>query len=131
MRFDFAFDDPAVRPASLLFGVTPRTADVEVDDLHLTIRFGPWRLVTPVGNVTATDITGPYRWWKIAGPPHLSFADRGVTFATSRTAGVCLRFAEPVPALAPTRLLRHPAATVTVADPAALVQSFSSTMTSR
>lgn len=123
MRFDFAFDDPTVRPASLLFGVTRRTADVEVDDLHLVVRFGAWRLLTPIGNVVGADITGPYSWWKIAGPPHLSLADGGITFATSRTAGVCLRFAEPVRSLLPTRLLRHPAATVTVADPAALVES--------
>lgn len=136
MRFDFAFD-PVLVPAAAAFGVTRRTAAVELDDLHLTVRFGPWRLLTAVTNVESAELTGPYSWWKVAGPPHLSFADKGVTFATSTKRGVCLKFRRPVPALLPTGVLKHPGATITVADPEALIdalplrQSFSSTMISR
>jgi len=62
--------------------------------------------------------TGRRYWWvKVAGPPRLSLADRGITFATTTRAGACIRFREPVPAALPTALLRHPAATVTVAEP--------------
>lgn len=122
LRFSFDFD-AALVPAAAVFGVTSRTASVDVDDLHLTVRFGPWRLSTPVSNVVAATRTGPYRWWKVAGPPHLSFADRGVTFATTTAHGLCLRFREPVGAIAPGGLLRHPAATVTVAEPTALAEA--------
>ena len=73
------------------------------------------------------DLAGPIRLAapmsfgiKVLGPPHLSFTDRGVTFATNRDLGLCIRFHEPVPAIAPFGLLRHPGATVTVADPLAL-----------
>jgi hypothetical protein len=122
LRFSFDFD-AKLAPAAGLFGVTSRTASVDVDDLHLTVRFGPWRLSTPTSNVVSATRTGPYRWWKVAGPPHLSFADRGVTFATTTGHGLCLSFREPVPAIAPGRILRHPAATVTVAEPAALAEA--------
>jgi hypothetical protein len=80
------------------------------------IRFGPWVLDTPATNVARVHVTGPYHLWKVAGPPHLSFADRGVTFATNADAGVCIGFVEPVPAIGPFGLLRHPAATATVQD---------------
>lgn len=132
--FDFEFD-AKLRPTAALFGVTPRTARVELDDLHLRVRFGPWRLLTPVTNIAAAERSGPYAWWKVAGPPRLSLSDRGVTFATTTRQGVCLRFHRPVPALLPASLVKHPGATITVADPDelldALPQSLSSTMTSR
>nr|WP_227457523.1 hypothetical protein [Micromonospora purpureochromogenes] len=85
----------------------------------LLVRFGPWLLRTTRDNVTGAELSGPYRWWRAIGP-HLSAADGGVTFGAGVAAGVCLRFAEPVPALAPGPWPRHPAVTVTVADPAAL-----------
>ena len=130
LRFDFAFD-PALRPAAALFGVFPSTARVEVDDLHLRVRFGPWRLLTPVANIESAEVTGPYSWWKVAGPPHLSFADRGVTFATSTTGGVCLRFRTPVGAMLPGGLLKHPGATLTVADPEELVAALPASVARR
>jgi hypothetical protein len=134
-RFEFLFE-PKVAVAAAAFGVTRRTARVEVDDLHLTVRFGPWRLLTALTNIESAEITGPYAWWKVAGPPHLSFADRGVTFATTTERGLCLGFRRPVPALLPFGALRHPGATLTVAEPERLLaalprQSLSSTMTSR
>lgn len=55
----------------------------------------------------------------------------GVTFGTGTTAGVCLRFGTPVPGLAPGRWLRHPAATVTVTDPDALLAALRRTPADR
>ena len=118
--FEFAFES-RLKPLSLMAGVTPGNARVELDDEHLTVRFGRWTLRTPLANVAGTERTGPYSWWKVAGPAHLSLADGGITFATTTAAGVCIAFHEPVPALVPGSMVRHPAATVTVADPQALI----------
>jgi hypothetical protein len=117
--FEFAFE-PRIRPAALMVGVTPGNARVEIDEGHLTVRFGRWTLRTPVANVAGTQLTGPYTWWKVAGPPHLSMSDGGVTFATTTAGGVCISFHEPVPGLVPGSMIRHPGATVTVRDPGAL-----------
>lgn len=115
-RFGFAFE-PRMVPFAAAVGVTPFTANVEVTKGELRIRFGPWSLRTPVANVEAAEVTGPYAFPKVVGPPHLSLADKGVTFATTTRRGVCLRFREPVAAALPFGLLRHPAATVTVDRP--------------
>jgi hypothetical protein len=119
-RFPFRFH-PLLAPAALAVGVTPFTAHVDVDD-ELHVRFGPWSLRTPLSNVTDVRRTGPYAWWKVVGPARVSAADRGVTFATTNEAGVCVRFREPVPAALPGGVLRHPGATVTVARPDELVE---------
>ena len=115
MRFPLAFA-PAHRAVGLLFGVTPGTAWVEVNDGELRARFGPWYIVTPMANVAGTEATGPYTVLKTIGPAHLSLGDRGLTFATNDRKGLCIRFAEPVAGIEPTGRLRHPALTVTVAD---------------
>lgn len=120
-RFPFAFE-PRLVPFGALFGVTPRTAWVDVEDGDLTVRFGPWRLVTSRRNIVDGRITGPYSFAKVAGPAHLSFADRGVTFATTTRRGVCFTLREPVPAIAPFGRLPHPGVTVTVADPERLLE---------
>ncbi len=120
-RFDFAFDR-RIAPVARVFGVRPDTASVEVTDDELSIRFGPWKLQTTIDNVESAERTGPYAWWKVAGPPHLSVADRGITFATTTREGVCIRFRDPVPAALPHGLLRHPGATVTVEDADDLVR---------
>jgi hypothetical protein len=119
-RHDFAFSPAYVVPA-LLFAITPRTAWVELDDDEVRVRFGPWRLRSTLSNVTDVVRTGGFGWLKTAGPPHLSFADHGVTFATNGDEAVCLSFATPVPGIDPTGRLRHPGATLTVADPVGLV----------
>lgn len=119
VRFDFRFAGTYRLPA-LLFGVTPRTAVVVLTPDELEIRFGAWRLRTPRGNVAGTEQTGGFRFVKTVGPAHLSLTDHGVTFATNRDVGLCLRFHRPVKALDPTGHLLHPAATVTVVDPATL-----------
>ena len=119
-RFTFAFSRP-YRLAALPFGVTPSRAWVEIDDTDLRVRFGPWSLRTPLANVAGTSDTGGYAFLKTAGPPHLSFSDRGITFATNAERGVCVRFHEAVAGIEPTGRLRHPGATLTLADPDAFV----------
>ena len=115
LRFEFDWR-PSYRRAALLFGVTPRRAWAEVGDGRLTVRFGWWTLTSPLDNVTGTDVTGPYAFVKTAGPPHLSLADRGITFATNGERGLCVSFRDPVPGIDPTRRIVHPGATITVAD---------------
>ena len=119
MRFPFRFAR-SYRPVALAFGITPATAYVEVAEGRLRARYGPWRLDTPVANVRSTQRTGGFTWLKTVGPPHLSFADRGVSFTTNGDDALCVLFHEPVTVLDPTGRLRHPGATLTVADPAAL-----------
>ncbi|MBB5867720.1 hypothetical protein F4553_001099 [Allocatelliglobosispora scoriae] len=122
--FPFAFD----RVAGVILpvvGIRPATARVLVDDDLLRVEFGPFRLETPRANITDASVTGPYLWVKVIGA-HLSLADRGVTFGTNRDAGVCVRFREPVQAMGVRFGIRHPGATVTVADPAALAAALSS-----
>lgn len=114
-RYDFAFA-PAYRPPALLFGITPWTAWVDLDERHLAVRFGPWRLRTPVTNVAGVQRTGGFRFVKTAGPPHLSFTDRGVSFATNGDDAVCVQFHRPVAGIDPTGRLKHPGATLTLAD---------------
>ncbi|MGH9119670.1 MAG: hypothetical protein ACRD0A_17880 [Acidimicrobiales bacterium] len=124
-RFPFVFDPPLF-PFGLPFGVTPSTALVLVtsDDLH--VRFGLWSLHTGLDNVAGAERTGPYRPWRVAGPARLSLTDRGLTFATNTRAGVCICFHRPVRPVPPFPLLRHPALTVTVADPNGLVELLAS-----
>jgi hypothetical protein len=120
-RFALRRDEPFAT-ASRLFAVTGSNSYVDVDDDRLEIRFGPWQLTTPMDNVESAEATGPFSWWKVIGPPHLSLKDRGITFATSTQGGVCLRFREPVPAIEPRGVIRHPGVTVTVDDPDDLVR---------
>lgn len=121
-EFDFDFEDRYRLPARI-FGITPGTARVVVTDDELLVRFGPWRLRTPLANVAGTQVSSGYAFHRTAGPAHLSLADRGVTFATNSRRGLCVRFVEPVHAIEPTGLLRHPAMTVTVTDPEALAEA--------
>jgi hypothetical protein len=76
---------------------------------------------TPLANVVAVEVTGPYGFLKTAGPAHLGITDRGLTFATNGDRGVLMTFREPVPGIEPTGWLRHPELTVTVADVDGLV----------
>lgn len=114
-RYEFAFA-AAYRAPALLFGVTPRTAWVDLGAESLSVRFGLWTLRTPLANVAGVERTGGFAFLKTAGPPHLSFTDRGITFATNGDDAVCLRFHQPVPGIDPTGRIRHPGATLTVAE---------------
>ncbi len=115
-RFPFA-TDPAVAPLSLLFGVSGRAAFAEVSAEELRVRFGVWRLRTPMANVEGAEVTGPYSLLKVAGPPRLSLVDRGLTLATTTRRGVCVRFRDPVQTAPPWRPGGHTAVTLTVEDP--------------
>lgn len=117
--FPFAFSLLA-RALLRVLAVRPGSCELRVGDDTLGVRFGPWRLSTPLGNIDTAEITGPYRAWKVLGP-RLSLADRGLTFGTNAVAGVCIGFHRPVPGLEPTGRLRHPTLTVTVADPQLLI----------
>ena len=114
--FSFRFT-PGYQLAGLPFGVTPWTARVQLDARVLAIRFGWWRLRTPVTNIVGTVVTGPFGFLRTAGSARLSLADRGLTCATNGERGLCIRFGQPVRGIEPFGLLRHPAVTVTVADP--------------
>ena len=118
-RHPFAFD-PAYRLPALAFAITPRTAWVDVADDELRVRYGPWSLRTPLSNITGTQLTGGFAFVKTAGPPHLSFADRGISFATNGREALCVTFATPVKGIDPTGRITHPGATMTVEDPMAL-----------
>lgn len=120
-RLPFRFR-PLLAPAAAAFGVTPWTAHVVVDDEELAVRFGPWSVRTPRSNVAGVERSGPFSAIKVAGGPHLSFADGGATFATSTDGGVCIRFHRPVHALLPVGPIKHPALTVTVTEPERLVE---------
>ncbi|MCU1401260.1 MAG: conserved rane protein of unknown function [Acidimicrobiales bacterium] len=98
-------------------GVRSDRAKVVITRTTITVRYGRWVLVTPLSNIASVDVTGPYKTWKVAGPPHVSFSDGGLTFATNRDRGVCIAFARPVPGLLPFGLLPHPSLTFTAADP--------------
>jgi hypothetical protein len=124
-RFPFVFDPPLL-PFGLPFGVTPSTAFVTVTADDLRVRFGLWSLHTELANVAGAERTGPYRPWRVAGPARLSLTDRGLTFATTTRGGVCICFRRPVRPVPPFPLLRHPALTVTVADPDGLVELLAS-----
>jgi hypothetical protein len=109
-----------------LLGVTPANAFVEVDDERLVAQFGRWRVDTARSNVAGAEVSGPYSLVKVLGPPRLSFADRGLTFATTAARGVCIRFREAVKGIEPIGVIRHPGLTVTVDDPEALVVALTS-----
>jgi len=92
-------------------------------------RYGFWRLETEVANIAGTEVTGPYRLLTTIGPARLSLADRGLTFASNRRRGLCVRFHRPVAGLEPTGRLRHRGLTVTVADVDALAGALASAPT--
>lgn len=123
-RHEFAFA-PTYRLPALSLGIVPRTAWVEVDgpeadSPELRVRFGPWRLRTAIANISEVQRSGGFAYLKTVGPPHLSFTDKGVTFATNGDAAVCLELRTPVKGIDPTGRIVHPGVTLTVADPAAL-----------
>lgn len=120
--FPFSFTT-SYRVAAVPFGVLPRTTWVRVEDEELRVRFGPWTLHTPISNIASAELTGGFAFLKTAGPPHLSFSDRGVTFATNGDRALCLQFHRPVPGIDPTRTIKHPGATLTVADPEGLARA--------
>jgi hypothetical protein len=114
-RFEFSFA-PNYRRLARGLRVTQGTAWVQVGARDLEARFGPWRLTTPLANITGAEVTGPYAFWKTAGPARLAITDQGLTFATNGDRGVLIKFKTRVRAMPPVGLFRHPELTVTVAD---------------
>jgi hypothetical protein len=114
-RFGFDFE-PAYRPFLAAFGITPARSWVELNDDELVVRFGSWGLRTPVPNLRDVCVTGPYLAVKAIGL-RMSWADRGITFGTTRNRGACVLFREPVEGEGVYVKFHHPGATVTVRDP--------------
>jgi hypothetical protein len=114
-RFRFSFAS-AYRRAARGFGVTESNAWVDVGGDVFDAHFGRWRVRTPLSNITDVAVTGPYRFFKTAGPARLAVTDRGLTFATNGRRGVRVSFRTPVHGLDPFGLISHPELTVTVAD---------------
>jgi hypothetical protein len=117
-RFSFAFD-PTYRRTARLFGVTPDRAWVDVTDTLLDAHYGPYRLTTDLSNISKLAVTGPYNFFKTAGPPHLGITDLGLTFASNGRRGTLICFHRRVRGLG---LLRHGELTVTVEDPDGLAE---------
>jgi hypothetical protein len=111
-----------VGSALWLIGVRPERDGVWLDDDLFVATFGPWRLSTPTSNISGAHVGGPYSALRAIGP-RLSLADRGLTFGSATDRGVCVSFHRPVPGIEPSGLLRHPALTVTVAQPGLLVEA--------
>jgi len=120
--FPFRFAASYRLPA-LAFAVTPKRSWVEVEADRLVARFGPWRVQTPLSNISAVEVSGPYAFLKTAGPARLAITDRGLTFATNGDRGVCVSFLAPVRGIEPFGLLRHPSLTLTVLDVDGLVST--------
>ena len=118
MHFPYV-DDPRFRLLLAPLGVRRHLDGVTVEGDEVQATFGFLSVTTTIENIAVAEATGPYRWWRAVGP-HLSLADRGLTFGTTDRGGVCLGFTTPVH-----RVIGpwdHPGLTVTVADPARLVE---------
>jgi hypothetical protein len=98
------------RPLLRLFGARPENAWVELGE-EFEARFGRFRVRTPVDNIVAWRIEGPWRWITAIGVRR-SIRHGDVTFGGNHRGGVRVDFREPV------RLARlHvPALYVTVED---------------
>src|SRR5579875_916933 len=114
-HFPFLFE-PRYRGPARVFGVTPHSCGIDVDDELIDAWFGPWRVRTPRSNVAGARITGPYTVLKTAGPARLGITDRSLTFATNSWRGVEISFRTAIPGIDPLGLIRHPTLTLTAAD---------------
>ncbi|MGC7095280.1 hypothetical protein ACPZ19_11485 [Amycolatopsis lurida] len=119
------FFDPRWQPVLQAVGVRPSTAGVRVRRNELSVRFGPWRVHTPIANIRDVRLTGPFNPIKAIGP-RLSLTDRGLTFGTNTAIGVHVRFHQPVRGVDPWGLVKHPALTLTCAEPQILKKLLSS-----
>ena len=120
IRHEFAFAT-SYRVAALPFGITSKSAWVEIGPAGLRVHYGLWRLSTPLANLAGAEVSGGFGFLKTAGPPRLSFSDRGVSFTTNGHSALCLTFREPVKGIDPTGHITHPGATLSVRDPQALL----------
>jgi hypothetical protein len=82
------------RPVVRLFGASPDTAWAELDG-DLEIRFGRFRIRTPVSNLARWRIEGPFVWIKAIGVRR-SLRGGDVSFAGSAHGGVRIDLVERV-----------------------------------
>ena len=101
--------------------MTPDRAWVDLGEVELEARYGPWRVRTPVSNIAGGEVTGPYSLLKTAGPARLAITERGLTLC--RTATAASAFRSPVAGIDPFGGMRHPELTVTVLDVDGLVRA--------
>jgi hypothetical protein len=120
LRFPFRFA-PAYQRLARPFGVTPGRAWVDLTDDEFEARYGPWRVRTPLSNIAAAEVTGPYSFLKTAGPARLAITDRGLTFASNGDRGLCITFDSPVSGIDRAGRIHHPELTVTVLDVEGLI----------
>jgi hypothetical protein len=112
-HFSYAIDKRYL-PVLLPFLLRPGHDGVTLtDEGALHAAFGPFKITTPLSNITGAHVTRHYRWWTAVGV-RMSRVDDGLTFGTNHEGGVCIHFAERVPS--PLRRSGHSALTVTVAD---------------
>ena len=119
-HFAFLFEQRYRTPARL-FGITPTSCGIDVDDDLFDAWFGPWRVRTPRRNIVGARTTGPYAFVKTAGPARLGITDRSLTFATNSWRGVEITFRTSIRGIDPVGVIRHPTLTVTASDCEALV----------
>lgn len=117
MFFPYEFNRFA-KPLLRLVGIRADRDGVRVEHDRLVVSFGLLNASVDLDNITSASVTGPYLAIKAIGP-RLSAADHGVTFGTTASAGVCVTFDEPIPAVFGP--WSHPGMTLTVADPGGLV----------
>ncbi|SFB41880.1 hypothetical protein SAMN05216266_110210 [Amycolatopsis marina] len=98
-----------------------KTSGVRVGWDGLSVRFGPWHVHSPLTNIAGASVTGPFSALRAIGT-RVSLMDRGLTFGTNTLIGVCIDFHRPVRGVEPLGVLRHPALTVTVAEPQLLAR---------
>ncbi len=119
MRFEFEFDYPLAATLAGA-GILPSTSYVEVGDGELFAKLGPWSFRTPLSNISGTEVTGPFAWYRVFGVRY-SLSDHGVTYGTTTRTGLRIEFGDPVGATVPGGYgPKNPNATLTVADPLAL-----------
>lgn len=93
------------------------------DDGLLRATFGRASLVTPIGNVAETQVTGPHRWFTAVGL-RLALTDDGLTFGTNHRRGLSISFVDRVRKVVGPR--DHSTLWVSVADPEGLAAAIAS-----
>ena len=120
--FDFEFH-PRYRYLLRPLGVRQTNSFVALtDDDQFHAKFGRWQVKTPIANIIGFERSGDYKWFRAIGIRG-SLTDHGLTFGSTTRQGVCVKFAEKIPALVAGP--SHPGLTVTVADPDGLVSALS------
>ena len=115
LRFPFRFT-PSYAVAARLFGITPERSGVVVGAGCCGPASGRGTCRRRWPNITGVEVQGPYAYVKTAGPPHLTFSDHGLTFASNGDRGVFVELREKVPGISPFGPPTHPNITLTVRD---------------